>query len=51
MHVQLRSFCLAMLALLSFVVLPGSFLAAGEPRRELLWPDGAPGAKGDSEDD
>lgn len=40
--------CAATLALLvSF----GTFALAGEPKTELLWPNGAPGAKGDTPND
>ncbi len=38
--------CFAVVATLSL-----SYVAAAEPKVELLWPDGAPGAKGDAEGD
>lgn len=36
---------------LTCLVLSASPAWAGEPKTELLWPDGAPGAKGDAPDD
>ncbi len=35
----------------SFALFLGSFANGEEPRRELLWPNGAPGARGDTADD
>lgn len=37
----------ALCVMLTFAITPSSLPAAAEPKAELLWPNGAPGAKGD----